>query len=61
MIQLEYMYPYLISAGCLALCAGSITYCASNWDNPPDWWPDFLQPKWNVEDKFKRIKDNEIV
>ena len=56
MIQLEYMYPYLISAGCLALCAGSITYCASNWDDPPYWWPEYPQPCCNSEeDELDRV------
>lgn len=45
---------YLIAAGGLALCAGAITYCAVNWDDPPDWWPNRLQPWWNKKDTDKK-------
>ena len=45
---------YLVAAGGLALCAGAITYCAVNWDDPPDWWPNMLQPWWNKEDTDKK-------
>jgi len=41
---------YLMAAGGLAILAGGITYCATNWDNPPDWWPNKLQPWWNKKD-----------
>ena len=60
MLNLQYMYPYLITAGCLATLAGAITYCALNWDDPPDWWPDCLQPSWNVEEKFKKQTDKYV-
>ena len=54
MLNLQYMYPYLITAGGLAILAGTLTYCAANWDDPPYWWPDFLQPSLNIEEKFKK-------
>ena len=38
---------YLLAAGGLSIIAAGITYCAVNWDNPPDWWPNNLQPWWN--------------
>ena len=41
---------YLYAAAVLATVTGMITYCASNWDDPPDWWPDRLQPWWNKRD-----------
>ena len=43
---ITYIY---IACGCACL-AGSLTYCATNWDDPPDWWPNFLQPWWNKSD-----------
>ena len=42
--------PYLMAAGGLAILAGGITYCATNWDEPPEWWPKQLQPWWNKKD-----------
>ena len=41
---------YLYAAAVLATVTGMITYCASNWYDPPDWWPDRLQPLWNKRD-----------
>ena len=41
---------YLMAAGGLAILAGGITYCATNWDEPPEWWPNRLQPWWNKKD-----------
>ena len=41
---------YFMAAGGLAILAAGITYCATNWDNPPDWWPNKLQPWWNKKE-----------
>ena len=41
---------YLMAAGGLAFVAAGITYCAVNWDDPPEWWPNSLQPWWNKKD-----------
>ena len=39
---------YLTIAGCLAGCATFLTCCAANWDDPPDWCPNFCQPSWKI-------------
>ena len=52
---IETMLPYLTAAlGCLllALC---LTYGAKNWDDPPDWWPNCLQPKWSRRTNPRRL------
>lgn len=41
---------YFMAAGGLAVLAAGITYCATNWDNPPEWWPNQLQPWWNKKE-----------
>ena len=41
---------YLMAAGGLAVLAAGITYCATNWDDPPEWWPNQLQPWWNKKE-----------
>ena len=41
---------YLMAAGGLAFVAAGITYCAVNWDDPPEWWPNYLQPWWNKKE-----------
>ena len=41
---------YLMAAGGLAFVAAGITYCAVNWDDPPEWWPNSLQPWRNKKD-----------
>ena len=41
---------YLLAAGGLSIVAAGITYCAVNWDNPPEWWPNRLQPWWNKKE-----------
>ena len=41
---------YLMAAGGLAFVAAGITYCAVNWDDPPEWWPNSLQPWWNKKE-----------
>ena len=38
---------YLEIAGVAVVLVCGITYCAKNWDDPPDWWPNCLQPWWN--------------
>ena len=44
------MKPYLITASILSFLICCLTYCAKNWDDPPDWWPNCLQPWWNKSD-----------
>ena len=46
----------LIIAGSLSICVCTLTYCAKNWDNPPDWWTSCLQPSWNK--KNNNLNDN---
>ena len=41
---------YLFAAAALGTVACMITYCASNWDDPPEWWPNALQSHWNKRD-----------
>ena len=42
---------YLEIAGVAVVLVCGITYCAKNWDDPPVWWPNCLQPWWNKEEK----------
>ena len=48
---------YLMAAGGLAVVAAGITYCAVNWDDPPEWWPNSLQPWWNKKDPEPKQTD----
>ena len=48
---------YLLAAGGLSIIAAGITYCAVNWDNPPEWWPSRLQPWWNKEEPEQKQTD----
>ena len=48
---------YLLAAGGLSIIAAGITYCAVNWDNPPDWWPNNLQPWWNKKEPEQKQTD----
>ena len=48
---------YLMIAGGLAFCAGTITYCAVNWDDPPNWWPNILQSWWNKKETDSKDKN----
>ena len=48
---------YLMAAGGLAFVAAGITYCAVNWDDPPEWWPNSLQPWWNKKDPEPKQTD----
>ena len=41
---------YLFAAAALGTVACMITYCATNWDDPPEWWPNVLQSTWNKRD-----------
>ena len=41
-------YIYIVAGLSSLTCV--ITYCATNWDNPPEWWPNALQPWWNKRD-----------
>ena len=49
-------YYFALAAGCLFL-ASFLTYCAINWDDPPDWWPHCLQPNWNHVPPKKKKTD----
>ena len=49
---------YFMAAGGLAVLAAGITYCATNWDNPPDWWPNKLQPWWNKKEPEPKQTNN---
>ena len=51
---------YLLAAGGLSLVAAGITYCAVNWDNPPDWWPNRLQPWWNKKEPEQKQTDQYV-
>ena len=47
---------YLLVASGLSLFACALTYCASNWDDPPYWWPEYPQPCCNSEeDELDRV------
>ena len=48
---------YLMAAGGLSIIAAVITYCAVNWDNPPEWWPNKLQPWWNKKEVHQKQTD----
>ena len=48
---------YLLAAGGLSIIAAGITYCAVNWDNPPEWWPNRLQPWWNKKEPEQKQTD----
>ena len=41
-------YIYIVAGLSSLTCV--ITYCATNWDDPPEWWPNALQPWWNKQD-----------
>ena len=51
---------YLLAAGGLATLAAGITYCAVNWDSPPDWWPNRLQPWWNKKEPEQKQTDQYV-
>ena len=48
---------YLMAAGGLAFVAAGIPYCAVNWDDPPEWWPNSLQPWWNKKEPEMKQTD----
>jgi len=31
---------------------GCLVYCAVNWDDPPQWWPDCFKNEWQTETKI---------
>tara|TARA_E500000331_G_C16856224_1_gene540001 strand:+ start:322 stop:570 length:249 start_codon:yes stop_codon:yes gene_type:complete len=55
---------YLNIAGGCAVAVGCLVCCAINWDNPPDWCPNWLQPEWKRYDvdetHKKRNSDGDI-
>ena len=52
MLDIEPYANILIVLICL-VCI--LVYCATNIDNPPDWWPECMQPSWKKDEK----EDNE--
>ena len=40
---------YLEIAGGLSVLVCCIVYCAKNWDDPPDWWPNCLKNEWQKD------------
>ena len=51
---------YLLAAGGLSVIVAGITYCAVNWDSPPDWWPNRLQPWWNKKESEQKQTDQYV-
>ena len=48
---------YLEIAGGLSVLVCCIVYCAKNWDDPPDWWPNCLKNEW--QKIHQKIQDKE--
>tara|TARA_B100001063_G_scaffold227817_1_gene238640 strand:- start:260 stop:517 length:258 start_codon:yes stop_codon:yes gene_type:complete len=37
---------YFTLAGACSVCVCCLVCTAKNWDDPPDWLPNFCQPRW---------------
>ena len=40
---------YLAIAGGLSVLVCCLVYCATNWDDPPDYWPNCLKNDWQKD------------
>jgi len=46
---------YAIVIGALAIVVSCLVYCAVNWDDPPQCWPDCFKNEWQKETRGERI------
>ena len=47
---------YLNIAGGCVVAVGCMVCCALNWDDPPDWCPNWIQPEWKRDETVSKYK-----